>query len=145
APAEPPRQARLEPHPPFSGQRLGRHRSLQLAVRRTRAFPWWLAGALPVTVVILGTFFALLHYRKPIPCSASTKAASTTEAPEVSPRRIVVRKLAVEHYAAEKEGDRPKGLLGEKSFTTHPGDKVTVHAELSEPAFCYLIAYRPDG
>ena len=37
------------------------------------------------------------------------------------------------------------GLLGKKSFTTRVEDDVTVQATLSEPAFSYLIAYRPDG
>ena len=40
-----------------------------------------------------------------------------------------------------------KGRLGvaDGSFGTRLEDSVTVAARLSEPAFCYLIAYRPDG
>jgi len=35
--------------------------------------------------------------------------------------------------------------VGRKSFTARIDDDVTVQAELSEPAYSYLIAFRPDG
>ncbi len=37
------------------------------------------------------------------------------------------------------------GPLGRKSFAAREDDEVTVQAELSEPAYSYLIAFRPDG
>ena len=37
------------------------------------------------------------------------------------------------------------GILGRNSFTAREDDDVTVQAELSEPAYSYLIAFRPDG
>jgi hypothetical protein len=37
------------------------------------------------------------------------------------------------------------GALGQTSFAARVDDEVTVRAELSEPAFSYLIAFRPDG
>ncbi len=37
------------------------------------------------------------------------------------------------------------GTLGRTSFAAREDDEVTVRAELSEPAYSYLIAFRPDG
>jgi len=37
------------------------------------------------------------------------------------------------------------GSLGRTSFAARVDDEVTVRAELSEPAYAYLIAFRPDG
>jgi serine/threonine protein kinase len=37
------------------------------------------------------------------------------------------------------------GILGRSSFVAREDDDVTVRAELSEPAYAYLIAFRPDG
>jgi len=54
--------------------------------------------------------------------------------------------LNIEHLAMRGEhAFDPRGKLGERSFAVGPGDDVMVHAELSEPAYAYLIAYRPDG
>src|SRR5262249_54758638 len=39
----------------------------------------------------------------------------------------------------------PRGTLGWKSFATRCGDQLSVTGELSARAYCYLIAYRPDG
>ena len=36
-------------------------------------------------------------------------------------------------------------VLGERSYEVRPGDAVTVEAELSEPGYAYVIAFRPDG
>jgi serine/threonine protein kinase len=41
---------------------------------------------------------------------------------------------------------KPGGLLGESAFRPRLGDSLDrIEAELSEPAYAYLIAYRPDG
>jgi hypothetical protein len=45
-----------------------------------------------------------------------------------------------DHYESKRAG-----VLGLSSFTASEGDDVTVRAELSEPAYSYLIAFRPDG
>jgi hypothetical protein len=57
--------------------------------------------------------------------------------------RIV--RFDIEHLAARAGEEFDVGKLGEQSFTVRPGDDVTVDAELSEPAYSYLIAFRPDG
>ncbi len=38
-----------------------------------------------------------------------------------------------------------RGNLGERSFSVQAGDDVTIQAELTVPAYAYLIAFRPDG
>ena len=57
--------------------------------------------------------------------------------------RIV--RFDLEHLARSGEHELEARKLGEQSFAVRPGDDVTIEAELSEPAFCYLIAFRPDG
>ena len=49
-------------------------------------------------------------------------------------------KLDAKHY-----DPRHAGTLGRTSFGAHEDDEVIVSAELSEPAYAYLIAFRPDG
>src|SRR5262249_40800408 len=56
-------------------------------------------------------------------------------------------RLDVQHYARNGEFEDPVGRLGmaNGSFSTRLDDSVTVTGKLSERAYCYLIAYRPDG
>jgi hypothetical protein len=64
--------------------------------------------------------------------------------PAASPVRIV--RFDIEHQAGRGADEvDPRGKLGEQSFAVRPGDDVKVAAELSGPAYGYLIAFRPDG
>jgi hypothetical protein len=63
--------------------------------------------------------------------------------PVVPPVRVL--RLDVDHFATVGGSAEPRGLLGRRSFTTRRDDAVTVAGKLSAPAYCYLIAYRPDG
>src|SRR5262249_13787531 len=38
-----------------------------------------------------------------------------------------------------------RGVLGKKSFTPRLDDSVTLEGKLSRPAYCFLIAFRPNG
>jgi hypothetical protein len=60
---------------------------------------------------------------------------------------LKVLRLDVMHYARKGEFEDPADRLGVRggSFETRLDDSVTVAAKLSGPAYCYLIAYRPDG
>ncbi|MGA2702454.1 MAG: hypothetical protein ABSH35_15335 [Isosphaeraceae bacterium] len=49
-------------------------------------------------------------------------------------------KRDTQHFAP-----RRVGILGRTSFAAREDDEVTVRADLSEPAYAYLIAFRPDG
>jgi tRNA A-37 threonylcarbamoyl transferase component Bud32 len=56
-----------------------------------------------------------------------------------------VRTFQVNHYAVRDGKTYPRGQLGLNSFTTRFGDQVKVKVELTEPAYCYLIALNPNG
>jgi tRNA A-37 threonylcarbamoyl transferase component Bud32 len=60
--------------------------------------------------------------------------------------KVQVLSLDVKHFANVRgEFDQPHGLMGKDSFVAGLGDSVTVEARLSQPAYAYLIAFRPDG
>ncbi len=56
---------------------------------------------------------------------------------------VWIVRMRIGHYRS----DPPKSLgdIGVASFETQVEDDVKVRAELSGPAYCYLIAYNPDG
>ncbi len=56
-----------------------------------------------------------------------------------------VKSLDIKHFHNTAEGDVPKGILGQKSFSPRLGDRVQVVANLSRPGYAYIIAFRPDG
>jgi serine/threonine protein kinase len=59
---------------------------------------------------------------------------------------LQVRWIDVEHFARINDDTvEPRGMLGYESFEPRLGDQVTVEARLSRPAYCYLVAFRPDG
>jgi serine/threonine protein kinase len=62
---------------------------------------------------------------------------------DVKPLKVL--RLDVEHFAKGGYLDQPRGLLGRESYATRCDDAVSVTGELSAKAFCYLIAYRPNG
>jgi hypothetical protein len=60
--------------------------------------------------------------------------------------KVQVVSLDVKHFAnVNGEFDQPRGVLGKDSFVTRQGDSVTVECRLSQPAYAYLLAFRPDG
>jgi hypothetical protein len=57
-----------------------------------------------------------------------------------------VQRIEVQHFANVRgEYSLDRGLLGRTSFETRFDDSVKVKAVLSQPAYAYLIAFRPDG
>jgi|GEM_PF-1876354 len=59
-----------------------------------------------------------------------------------------VTRFEISHFPkldAQHFDPRRVGTLGRTSFAAREDDEVTVRAELSEPAYAYLIAFRPDG
>jgi serine/threonine protein kinase len=82
-----------------------------------------------------------------VPGGASN-AAATAEVQARGPAPIEplrVTRLDVLHVANLQGKGQARAVLGKKSFEAHRGDAVTVEAELSRPAYAYLIAFRPDG
>jgi hypothetical protein len=64
------------------------------------------------------------------------------------PSSFRVLRFEITHFpklnSQDFDADRV-GILGRNSFSVHEDDEVTVQAVISEPAFAYLIAFRPDG
>jgi hypothetical protein len=65
-------------------------------------------------------------------------------APSSAPLRVT--RFEIPHFPKldENRSDRAV-LLGRTSFAARVDDDVAVQAELSEPAYSYVIAFRPDG
>jgi serine/threonine protein kinase len=63
--------------------------------------------------------------------------------PTAEPVRILW--VEIEHIERREGPDIRRGVLGSLSFNVKAGDLVRLHATLSEPAYCYWIAFRPDG
>jgi serine/threonine protein kinase len=60
----------------------------------------------------------------------------------------MVESMTIVHFpmlTANQFDSRRVAIVGQNSFTARENDDVTVQAVLSEPAYAYLIAFRPDG
>jgi len=108
------------------------------------------AALLAVAAVALG--FALGGWGPGSSAQHKVVSGPAPLGPETStptdPARVQVLRLDVERLPRvdeERYDSNALGLLGERSFAARTGDDVTVRAELSEPAYAYLIAVRPDG
>jgi hypothetical protein len=53
--------------------------------------------------------------------------------------------MRVSHHAVQGGQSESRGDVGVDSFRVGFGDQVVVHAELSAPASCYLLALNADG
>ena len=74
--------------------------------------------------------------------------APTPPAPPPSPSALRVTRFEIPVFPKlDRDHFDPKraGLLGQSAFAAREDDDVTVRAELSEPAYSFLVAYRPDG
>jgi serine/threonine protein kinase len=114
-----------------------RHRQLLLVA----------AGLLLVPLAAWATL-ALLHRGPRRDTRPGTSTAELVVPPPSDPvavQPLKVLRLDVDHYARSGDFAQPRGLLGRKSFATRCDDQVSVTGELSAKAYCYLIAYRPDG
>jgi hypothetical protein len=101
---------------------------------------WILAGAL-LLAVVGGGFFLLSRSRSP------SMQAQLSHGPFEPLPRVKVLRLDVMYHVRNEKGDVPQGRLGVEDgwFHTRLNDSVTVAGKLSEPAYCYLIAYLPNG
>jgi serine/threonine protein kinase len=83
------------------------------------------------------------------PSLARPESTEPKSNPKQSPQAgLRVTRFEIPHFPkldAKRYDPNAAGLLGRKSFTARVDDDVTVQAELSEPAYSYLIAFRPDG
>lgn len=58
---------------------------------------------------------------------------------------LEILSVTIEHLEAGEKADIPRGRIGAESFFVSSGDAIRLQAELSEPAYSYWIALRPDG
>jgi tRNA A-37 threonylcarbamoyl transferase component Bud32 len=119
------------------------------AGRRRTVLVTALAGVLAVAVLVgVGQRFW------PRPSGGSTAPPPAPDVAEkegeakgvpVAAAGLTIRSLRVSHFAVVDGRAVPRDDLGVKSFATRFGDQVRVSAELSEPAFAYLLAFNADG
>lgn len=104
----------------------------------------WIRAAALVVLALLGAASSRLLGARP-PAAPADRADGSYRPARADEHEILVRKLDVSHWVRAGSHDVRKGTVGKTSFTTRLHDAVTVAAELSEPAYCYLIAFSPDG
>ncbi|HEY7326074.1 MAG TPA: protein kinase [Gemmataceae bacterium] len=105
---------------------------------RKPRWPWFAAAGaslILVMILLLSTLFGLVH----------PPDSSPTQSSDQSPGPAHVMKLDVRLTRNVNGFGLPAGLLGGKVFDPHLGDTVTVDAQLTQPAYAFLIAFRPDG
>ena len=130
-------------------KRFGSAEELRRALRLYRQRPLWIAGAGVAAACVLGIIPVAKRLAPPAG-SDSAVSSNTSQGPVALPSIAVVEpvrivRFAIEHLAGRGGHEFEVGKLGEQSFAVRQGDDVTIEAELSEPAYCYLIAFRPDG
>jgi hypothetical protein len=107
-------------------------RDVAASVGRTPRMPsrrqWIRALAAGVVLIVLSSMLALLGKRM-----------------FGSPDPVRIDALEITLYRGENIV-RDVGTIGTRpALSGHVGEAVRVHVQLSRPAFCYLIAYNPDG
>jgi serine/threonine protein kinase len=120
-------------------------RALVRFLRRPYVVPIQVVCSLVVAVAGLWVLWDRSGSDSPSPATQRGVEPEARHPPAVAaPLRIV--HLHIEHLAQHGENEfEPRGKLGERSFAVRPDDDLTVQAELTEPAYVYLIAFRPDG
>jgi hypothetical protein len=103
-----------------------------------------LAGLAALAVVLAPAWLALSNWNG-TPGDKLPVANGSTPAPQpIEPLRALA--INVQHFARRNQTEaESRGLLGKGSFTARLGDQVTIEAQLSRPAYAYLLALRPDG
>jgi serine/threonine protein kinase len=104
------------------------------AAHRPHPLGPWLAALVLIGVTVIGL-------RLLLPGMGSLPAPRPTQ-----DERLAAVSLNVEHHRPSPEGNFSLGRMGEHSFAAGvQEDEVRVTARLNQPAYCYLISFRPDG
>jgi serine/threonine protein kinase len=119
-----------------------------------RAVP--IVGAAAILLILIETVVAVwpkaTRPRQADSIAAVAEPANGRKQPESE--RPTTAALRVTHFeilhfakleGQEKLDNTRSGVLGRTSFATREDDDLKLDAELSEPAYSYLIAFRPDG
>jgi hypothetical protein len=131
--------------------------AMRLALRRyrlTRRVAPVLGAAAVLLVFVAAAGWFWPGSPRPIPDGPSRAIAvrGSTEVQskpaQAAPAGLRVTRFEIRHFPkldAKHFDPKRVGTLGLSSFAAHEDDEVIVRAELSEPAYSYLIAFRPDG
>jgi predicted Ser/Thr protein kinase len=117
--------------------------------RRTRRAAAILGAAVVVLAAIATAWAVRPAPSRPTagrPARAIASPASLEDGSEpipAAPSNLWVTRFEIHHFPGSDPGR--VGTLGQGSFAAREDDQLTVRAELSEPAYSYLIAFRPDG
>jgi serine/threonine protein kinase len=122
------------------------HGALRGYRRRRKARPFVFAAV--AAMVLLAAAAGIWRLRAPAIASAAALPNVPT-VPAQSPQTHLILSLEITHLpwlSDKKVYDKDRiGILGDQSFSTRLNDDVKSRAELSEPAFSYVVAFRPDG
>jgi serine/threonine protein kinase len=117
--------------------------------RRTIGCSLQLAIALSVIMVaVLGAWAVSSHWSSWVWQSSSSNSVQDpghAQVPLAKPLRI--ESLVIQHfrYNAQKKQSVALGSIGVSSNSARLDDEVRVQVRLNQPAYCYLIAFNPDG
>jgi hypothetical protein len=106
------------------------------------------AAGMAILLVAATAFWLLYGDSNPRSLTSNAKAS-----PQVKPRTagaadLKVARLAIRRFPKRDENTYAAeglGVLGEQTFRARLEDHVQIEAELSEPAYGFLIAFQPDG
>jgi serine/threonine protein kinase len=94
--------------------------------------------ALGVSLVLMSALFQSSFFKK-----SNDPLTSGTPTSVLQPR---IRDLSIKLLAhVDGKPVQALGLVGKDCYQAHWGDSVTLEANLSEPAYAYIVAFRPDG
>jgi Protein kinase domain len=135
----------------LSAEALGRALERDLLLRR--AAPMLGATAIGLGLVISAWAFWPWAVRRSLDGPARSVADGGTVGRSSAPKPAATAGLRLLRFEIALFGKRDRdhddpnrsGVMGRTSFGAREDDDVTVRAELSEPAYSYLIAFRPDG
>jgi hypothetical protein len=134
---------------PATQERATQATSAPARSRKQRRLVWIAAAAVPAAVALA---MVAVHFsrndRLRDDHTVDTRPDTRPDTKPIAAARV--KKFDVRHFANVKRasgevGDDDMGILGEKSFGTRLGDSVEVEVELTQEAYAYLIAFRPDG
>jgi hypothetical protein len=72
-------------------------------------------------------------------------AALEPSTPLVAPLQVLSLDVERFRFDSRKQFSEDLGTIGWSGFAAHFGDEIRVQASLSEPAYCYLVAFNPNG
>jgi serine/threonine protein kinase len=109
---------------------------------RRRAWGMSLAAGLLLGLIGLATWAWLNHRASPSPGSPDDATANGISTTEPLRQPLAIR-LRVFRFSADGYNARLLGELGETTYRVRLNERVGVEANLSEPAYTYLIAFNP--